>query len=254
MRKLNASIVIGIIVAIIGAISVVAYGRNVDRRLSSGKQPTAVLVADSTLAAGSTVDDVRGHVHVTQVPAAFVVADALHALTDIPASQVLTSVVVKGGQLSRASFGDPATVGRLSPAAGHVALAVETDLSPGVARYLSPGQLVDVFVTYHDVMSDGGKHSFASSRTKLFVSGAKVLAVSVAQSHTTKTSHSTFGSTTDQAQPQDKVVAVLDLRPADAERLVNADILGSIYLAYTATGGDHTSTGVTPDDVVRSNR
>ena len=254
MRKLNASIVIGLIVAIVGAMAVFAYGRNVDRRLVKGQQPTSVLVADSTLSAGSTVDDVRGHVHVAQVPAAFVVADALHSLSDVPAGNVLTSVIAEGGQLSRASFSDPATAGRLRPAIGHVALAIQTDLSPGVARYLSPGQLVDVFVTYHDVTTDG-KPSYASNRTKLFVSGVKVLAVNIAQAQTqTKSSHSTFGAASEQSQLQDKVIAVLDLRPIDAERLVNADILGSVYLGYTVAGEDHTATGVTPDDVVRSNR
>lgn len=255
MRKLNASIVIGIIVAIIGASSVVAYGRNVNRRILNGRQAQTVMVADSALTAGADVSAVRSRVHAEQVPAAFAVDGAIASLADVPAGQVLLSGVPKGGQLSRSSFGDAATAGRLSPAAGDVALAVQTDISPGVARYLTAGQLVDVFVTYNDVRDASGKLTYAASRTKLFVTGVKVLAISVAQppAHTTS-SHSPFNASTTQDQPQDKVIVVLDLKPVDAERLVNAQALGSIYLGYTLKGGDHTPTGVIPDDVVRSNR
>jgi pilus assembly protein CpaB len=257
MRKLNASIVIGIIVAIIGATSVLAYGRNVDRKILNGRQAQTVLVADQALTAGSTSSAVKAAVHTAQVPAAYAVDGALASLSDVPAGQVLLSSVPKGGQLSRSSFGDPAVAGKLSPATGDVALAVQTDVSPGVARYLTTGQLVDVFVTYKDVRNAEGKPTFASSRTKLFVSGVKVLAISVAQAPATgsSSSHSTLTASSSQSQQfQDKVIAVLDLKPVDAERLVNAQALGSIYLGYTLKGGDTTPTGVVPDDVVRSNR
>ena len=256
MRKLNASIVVGIIVAIIGATAVVAYGRNVDRKILHGRQAQTVLVADRALTAGASASVLKAGVHTEQVPTAFAVDGALASLSDVPAGEVLLSSVPKGGQLSRSSFGDPAVAGKLGPAAGDVALAVETDISPGVARYLTTGQLVDVFVTYKDVRNAEGKPTFASSRTKLFVSGVKVLAISVAQAPTTGSSKtSTFASTTSQQeQLQDKVIAVLDLKPTDAERLVNAQTLGSLYLGYTVKGGDATPTGVIPDDVVRSNR
>lgn len=258
MRKLNASIVVGIIVAIIGASSVVAYGRSVNHRIVDGKRTQTVVVANQALVAGSSVAALKGDVRTTQVPNAFAVDGALASLSDVAAGQVLMTDVPKGGQLSTSSFGDPATAGRLAPAAGHVALAVQTDISPGVARYLTTGQLVDVFVTYNDVRNASGKPTYASDRTKLFVTGVKVLAVSVAQAPTQPTSkHSVFSSASSAQQSQtlqDKVIAVLDLTPTDAERLVNAQALGSIYLGYTLKGGDTTPTGVIPDDVVRSNR
>ena len=257
MRRLNASIVVGLVVAIIGATSVIAYGRNVDRRILRGRQAQTVVVADHALVTGESVAALKSAVHTMQVPSAYAVDGALTSLSDVPAGQVLLSDIAKGGQLSRSSFGDPAVAGKLSPAAGDVAVAVQTDISPGVARYLTTGQLVDVFVTYKDVRNADGKVTFASSRTKLFVSGVKVLAVSVAQAASSGSgSHGVFTSSPsqDQQQMQDKVIAVLDLSPTDAERLVNAQALGSIYLGYTLKGGDTTPTGVIPDDVVRSNR
>ncbi|HET6908684.1 MAG TPA: RcpC/CpaB family pilus assembly protein [Mycobacteriales bacterium] len=258
MRKLNASIVIGIIVAIIGASSVVAYGRSVNHRIADGKRTQSVLVADHALVAGSSAAALKGDVHTMQVPGAFAVDGAIASLSNVADGQVLLTAVPKGGQLASSSFGDPAEAGRLAPAVGDVALAVQTDISPGVARYLTAGQLVDVFVTYNDVRNASGKPTFASDRTKLFVTGVKVLAVSVAQAPTQTTSgHSVFSNASSAQQSQmlqDKVIAVLDLTPTDAERLVNAQALGSIYLGYTLKGGDTTPTGVIPDDVVRSNR
>ena len=251
MRKLNLSIVVGVIVAVLGAGMVVAYGHSVNKRIASGKNPVAVLVANDAIPAGTPAKDIGSRVHVEQVPSAFVVSDALastSALSQLSAGAVLTGAVPRGGQLSREAFSDAATAGHVQPAPGHVAISVETDLSPGVARYLSVGSLVDVFATYHDVRDQSGKLTFASSRTKLFATGVKVLAVSVAQDKANGSSSS------DQAALSDKVVVLLDMSPRDAEKMVNATTLGEIYLAQTQAGHDTTGTGAVPTDVTLSNR
>jgi pilus assembly protein CpaB len=251
MRRLNISIVVGIVVAVLGAGIVVAYGQSVDKRIASGKQSVAVVVADADLAAGTPAGDVTKQVHVEQVPASFVADGALSSVdaltSDLPKDSVLAGPVPTGGQVTSSDFADAATAGHVRPTAGHVAVAVQTDLSPGVARYLSVGSLVDVFATYHDVRNQHGKLTPASSRTKLFASGVKVLAVSVAQASADESQAETGALT-------DKVVALLDLTPADAEKLVNATTLGEIYLADTMTGGHKTPTGAVPTDVVGSNR
>jgi Flp pilus assembly protein CpaB len=247
MRKLNLSIVVGVIVAVLGAGMVVAYGQSVNNRIASGKHPVAVLVADSDLDAGTPAADIASKVHIEKVPSAYVASGALGTVGALTSSlatgAVLTGPVPRGGQLSRSNFADTATAGHVRPSPGHVAISVETDLSPGVARYLSVGSLVDVFATYHDVRDQNGKLTAASSRTKLFASGIKVLAVSVAR-------EATQDSQSDTSSLTDKVVALLDMTPADAEKLVNATTLGEIYLADTAKGHDTTSTGALPSDVV----
>ena len=251
MRKLNVSIVVGVIVAVLGAGIVVAYGQSVDKRAVSGKNPVSVLVANSDLAAGTPASDVASNVHLVKVPSAYVASGALSdagSLTDTVGDHaVLTGPVPKGGQLSRSSFADTAVAGHVKPAVGHVAISVETDLSPGVARYLSVGSLVDVFATYHDVRDANGQLTKASSRTKLFASGVKVLAVSVAQEQS-------GDSRSSASDLMDKVVALLDMPPAAAEKLVNATTLGDIYLAETAGTHDTTPTGALPTDVVNSNK
>jgi pilus assembly protein CpaB len=252
MRRLNISIVVGVIVAVLGAGIVVAYGQSVDKRAATGKNPVAVVVADNDLAAGTPAGDVAGQVHVEQVPSSFVADGALGSVaaltSNLPDGSVLAGPVPSGGQLTSSDFADAATAGHVRPSTGHVAVAVQTDLSPGVARYLAVGSTVDVFATYRDQHNRQGKLTRASNRTKLFASGVRVLAVSVAHETSNSTDAATSGALTD------KVVALLDMSPTDAEKLVNATTLGSIYLADTSVGGHHTPTGAVPTDVVGSNR
>ena len=251
MRKLNLSIVVGVIVAVLGAGMVVAYGQSVKKHADSGKDMVSVLVANSELTAGSPASDLSSQVHVAKVPLAYVVHDALSntgALTSLPQGSVLSGTVPSGAQLSQNNFADTATAGHVSASPGHVAISVETDLSPGVARYLAVGSKVDVFATYHEVRDATGKLTAASSRTKLFASGVKVLAVSVAQEP------SNSQNSTDAQMLSDKVVVLLDMTPAQAEKLVNATTLGDIYLADTTGSNDRTAKGAVPSDVVASNR
>ena len=47
MRKLNVMIVAGLIVAVIGAAVVIAYGRSVDNRIADGRQTVAGACRDA---------------------------------------------------------------------------------------------------------------------------------------------------------------------------------------------------------------
>jgi Flp pilus assembly protein CpaB len=250
MRKLNITVLVGIVVALVGAGLVFVYGHNVDNKISDGKQTVAVLVADEFLGAGMTAGDIVSHVHVAQIPSAYVVknaiADTANLSNDQASSAVLSGSVPEGGQLSYNDFVAASQSGRLAPAKGHVALSVETPISSGVARYLQPGQLVDIFATYTN--GGSGSESNVSQRTKLFASGVKVLSVSIAQP---SSNDNNSGS---EATPTGSVVVLLDLSPVNAEKVVNAVTIGSIYLAYTTGENDTTPEGATPDSVVRSNR
>ncbi|HVV77573.1 MAG TPA: RcpC/CpaB family pilus assembly protein [Mycobacteriales bacterium] len=256
MRKLNITVIVGIVVALIGAGLVFVYGHNVDNKISDGKRTVDVLVADQSLGAGMTAADVVSHVHVAQIPSAYVVKGAISATSALTAPQAASAILVgsvpQGGQLSAGDFGTSASSGRLAPSAGHIALSIETPLSSGVARYLQPGQLVDVFVTYGaGGGSSGSSAGQLASRTKLFASGVKVLSVSVAAPTSDGTASNTTGG---DSAPDGSVIVLLDLTPVNAEKVVNAVTLGSVYLAYTTNASDKTPSGATPNDVIRSNR
>jgi pilus assembly protein CpaB len=246
MRKLNISIVVGVVVALIGAGLVLVYGRHVNNKIAGGKQTMPVLVADQALSAGSAATSLTGHVHVAQIPAAYVVKGALSTQAALTATSAQNAVLVggvpQGGQLSISDFAQGAAAGLVAPTKGNVALSVQTPLSSGVARYLEPGQLVDVFATY---AGSGG-----NSTTKLFASGVKVLSVSIA---TPKSGNSDSDSQSTTSAPTGEVIVLLNLTPEDAQKVVNATTIGSIYLAYTNSPNDTTSGGTTPADVLNSN-
>jgi Flp pilus assembly protein CpaB len=132
-------------------------------------------------------------------------------------------------------------------------MAVEVGLSPGVARYIAVGSVVDVFVTYEPGSASDG-NQISNGRTKLFLSGAKVLAVDVAQPQAVSDDDQTQQAAAAQTVTNN-VIAVLDVTPQDAERLVNAVSLGKLYLGLSTKDARHTTpTGVTPTDVVGANR
>src|SRR5690242_5108397 len=104
MRKLNITVIVGIIVALVGAGLVFVYGHNVDNKISDGKRTVDVLVADQSLGAGMTASSVASHVHVAHIPSAYVVKGAIPATSSLStpqaASAVLVGAIPQGGQLS----------------------------------------------------------------------------------------------------------------------------------------------------------
>jgi pilus assembly protein CpaB len=259
MRKLNATLFLGIAVALLGFALVLTYGRTVERRIADGRETIEVLVAAADIPQGTQASSLRegSSLELTEVPKAYAPADALTRLDDVE-GKVLLGPVPKGAQLSRSLFGSPSAAAAVTPSANGIALAVEVGLSPGVARYLSVGSTVDVFVTYKQA---GGADAAsrtnapaAQDRTKLFLSGAKVLAVSVAERPAVEADKKGRATTTS-AEDSGKVVVVLDLVPQDAERVVNAVTIGELYLGLSNPDARHTTpSGVVPDDVVGANR
>ncbi|MGH2768533.1 MAG: RcpC/CpaB family pilus assembly protein, partial [Actinomycetota bacterium] len=156
----------------------------------------------------------------------------------------------------------PSKAASITPSPGKIAVAAEMDVSPGVARYVGVGSIVDVFVTYQEGASQGNVsvtqtgpgsatirgQSPATNRTKLFVSGVRVLAVSVAERQQDAPAQ-------DPARDDGRVIVVLDVTPPEGEAIVNAVSIGKLYLGLSTPGARHTTpTGVVPDDVVSSNR
>lgn len=257
MRKLNVTILVGVIVAIIGFALVFAYGSNVDKRVADGKRTHKVLVSTALLRQGATPAQITASTVSKDVPEAYLAEGYLTNLDSVK-GLVLLGPVGQDSQLTATMFGQPLDAGAVTPSKGNVALAVQVELSPGVARYIVPGSSIDVFVTYTG--GAGGQSASSgrvASRTKLFLSKVTVLSVSIATPPAGKDQAKTDGSTAT-ATSSALVVAVVDVSPTDAEKLVNATTLGSIYFALSSVDGKgvtHTTpTGVTPDDVVVSNR
>jgi Flp pilus assembly protein CpaB len=243
-----------LILALVGAGLVFSYGRNVDERIADGKETSPVLVALADLQLGTpTVElQVDQDYEIREIPNAYQTQGALSSLEDVE-GLVLLGPVPTGSQLARVHFGSTATIAQVRPSEGNIALAVEVGISPGVARYIRVGSVVDLFVTYE---SGTEEESVAEKRTKLFLSGVTILAVSIAEppEEETEDSRGTRGVGGGQ-RTTTQVIAVLDVTPANGERIVNSVTLGTIYLALSTADETHrTPSGVIPEDVIRSNR
>jgi len=256
MKKLNLAIAAGVVAALLGGGLILAYGRNVDAKIARGREMTPVLVATEALAAGTSGASLGTSTQLRQMPKAFLVTGALTSLDDV-ADKTLLAPIPSGAQITGSFFGEPDEVGSLKPSPGNVALAVGVDLVPGVARYITAPGIVDLFVTYTGgggatAVAGAGQPAapagLATSRTKLFATGIKVMSVSVAPRPERGSGDSL------EAPAADRVIAVLDVDPAEAERIVNSATLGSLYMGLSGGERHATPTGATPDDVVRSNR
>jgi Flp pilus assembly protein CpaB len=238
MRKLNISVVVGIIVALVGASLVFVYGRHVNNKISDGKATQSVIVADAAIAAGTPASQVASHVHIAQIPSAYVVTGALTAMTQLTSTQasnyLTTGAIAEGGQLSLTDFAQGAATGIVQPTKGNVAIAIALPINAGVARYLEPNQLVDVFVTYGSQSID---------KTKLFASSVRVLSVSIADNKNDGTDNGSSSS--------NLVNVLLDASPLVAQKIVNAVTIGTPYLAYAPSGG-HTTSATSPKNVLKS--
>lgn len=244
MRKLNVTIILGVLVAVIGAGIVISYGRSVQNKVADGKQTVPVVVATQDLPAGTPVSSLATLTKVQQVPSAYVATGALRSLQGLPVTSTLVAPVTAGTQLSKTSVGsaDQVTATALKPASGTVALAVQVGLTPGVARYVGAGSSVDMFLTY-------GAKGATGPVTKLFASGVKVLSVSVAAPSQPVSGQPAQGAA---SVAPNNVLAVLQADPELAQRIVSAVQTGQIYLALDAAGdhGHSTAAGVTPEAVL----
>lgn len=258
MRKLNTTILIGLLVAALGFVLAFAYGRNVDDRVADGKATEEVLVATEALVAGDTPTDIAEKVESRAVPREYLAEGTIKSLDEVK-GLVLLGPVPAEGQLTKADFGQARDATAVKPSKGNVALAIGVDLTPGVARYITAGSTVDVFATYQSGSTNqtqGGQNQ-AVRRTKLFASNINVMSVTVAEvpKDATEEEESTVP---DSAASVVEVVAVLDVTPAEAEQIVNAQTLGDIYLALNSVDGkgeEHkTPTGTTPELVVSANK
>lgn len=262
MRKLNTTILIGLLVAALGFVLTFAYLKDYDDRVADGKATVNVLVASEQLTSGSTPGDLENKVELKAIPSEYVAEDAIKDLDEVD-GLVLLGPIAKDGQLTTAQFGQARDAGAIKPSDGKIALAVGVDLTPGVARYITAGSTVDVFATYNTGSGTatsaqaGTQRDIAVKRTKLFVSNVKVLSVSVAEVPDDNADNNE-DNTTSTAASTVEVVAVLDVTPAQAEQLVNAQTLGELYLALNSVDGkgkEHkTPTGVTPETVVTANK
>jgi pilus assembly protein CpaB len=141
-----------LVLAVAGTLMLVNYVSNADRRAQESLQPVDVVVVDSAVPAGTTVEDLRSYVRLRSIPGAARADGALSSLDGIT-GQVTTVALEPGEQLLASRLADPSQ--RITPGAVQVpdGLQEVTVLLPPesvVGGTLRAGDLVGLYVTQAD--------------------------------------------------------------------------------------------------------
>jgi pilus assembly protein CpaB len=232
MRSKLVLVVIAVVLGGVAAFAAFSYLSTVQRQAEAGSVMTDVLVAKVDIPRGADANGLlsSGMVETTKMPLRYVPSGAvssLRALTDM----VLAVPVTKGEVITTARFQYPSEAGlAFGVPTGFVAVTVPVDDARGVAGLVKAGDRVAVLVTV-------GTKSGAGDRTRIVLSGAKVLAVgrNTGADATPQSTSSNSALAQQSNEGQAANTLTLAVSPLDAEKLVFAAEAGRVWMALLPT-------------------
>jgi pilus assembly protein CpaB len=241
MSRRVFAIVVAIAFATVGTVGglilVLTAESRAQNRISN---PVTVAVAAVDIPVGTSGAQIRTAqmVRMVKMPKDSVPDDVMDAISPELDAMVVTSNIATGQLLLRAQFGAHAAVtGGLELPPGKMAVTVETGAPQ--AGYVRPGSQVVIFVTYPVIQPNGTNTNI--ERTRVLLPRVDVLAVgSGAQA-----------KATDANANSGKLMLTVAVTQDDAERLIEAQSHGTLYLGLlsdslqvtTGSGVDNTDRG-----------
>lgn len=232
MRTKAIIIVIALILAGVATVLAVNYINSARSEVAASSEPIEVLVAQEDIPRGVAAEELiaGGMIALEQVPQRYVAADAISSERAIE-GQVLNTPLSKGEQVTVARFSLPSAAGlSYSVPADQVAIAIPVNEVRGISGMVRPGDRVAVFVTIEsaDEAEEGAKV------TRLLIPEAKVVAMGTALTsepveQTTQEEGGAIVSTNREA-PEAPSVMTLAVPPADAEKLIFSEEVGSVWI------------------------
>lgn len=220
---LSVAVVLGLLAVLFGA----RYLESAKADIASGVEPVLVLVATRDVPAGTPAEDLldQDFASEKEVPRQYVADGAISSLGSIK-GKVLSVPLTRGEQLTSSRFKVAEEVGlNYAVPEGYVAISVPDNPARGVSGFIKPGDYVMVISSF-----DPGELDEAVS--KILIKKARVLATGKQTSQTVtpdedeETGGGMLGGTTETATVQTLTLAVT---PVDAERLVFAQEVGSVW-------------------------
>lgn len=236
MKRRMLLVGLAVVLALIGTFAVYTYARTADNRAVADTAPKHVLFAHNSIAAGTTWSAAvrNGDLVVENVPAKSAPSSALTSLSEpVDAGAVALSDIAAGQIVLRESFGSQqAQTGVLSIPKGLLAISVSLSANADVAGYVGVQSQVVIFVTYGLNLPDtsplkaqsGGKNP---NVTRVLVPRVTVLAVSQAPTNSVEGAKTDAGTVTSTGN---SVMLTLGVSQSDAERIIQAQSSGTLYL------------------------
>ena len=181
MGRRTLLVLAALVVAALGTVLVYLYVQGLENEYAAGQEPVQVLVANTTIAAGTTGAAVEeeGAFTVDEVPRDLVVPGAISSMAPV-ADHVAIGPIFPGEQLIDSTFDVQASSGlTFEEGSGQFATSVQLSDPARVAGFVKPGSEVVVFVTLAAAGSSGedGGSSAPEAFTRVLLPRVPVVAV-----------------------------------------------------------------------------
>ena len=247
MTRRLVAILLAAVLAVVGVAAVLLYVRGADQRALNGKRAVLVYVAAQRIPAGTTVNTAQADGLIVQrwYPADAVPDEARFSFgTDM--SSLIASADIAPGRLVTKQMWETKTdsaVAALAIPPGMMALSFKVPEEERDGGAWVAGAEIAVFATYKQVPASGKQVAITVSGsdptfhyTRLLLPRVKLISIvpySNNQSGNSSTTTASDTSTNDASKPVVSGFAVVTVAvtQSDAEKLINASLLGNIDVA-----------------------
>lgn len=229
--------------------ALLTYIEGVEAETLAQGEPVEAFVARDTIPAGTSAEQAiaAGLVVKQPVPRRNIPAGAIGSLGDIE-GQITTANISPGEELVTDRFALPSTVVTgLEIPEGHHAVAVQVGVPEGVAGFVEPGDRVGVIARLEvpdptapaepvdPANPAAGTEEATESRVQFVLMGVQVLAVNGRTGPVTEEEAAA-------GEAPAGLLATVALTPEDAEKLVFAQLEGSLYFTLMPDGAEPVTT------------
>ncbi len=263
------STIAAVVLAAIAGVLVWKYVTNADTRAEKDKGLVTALVAKQRIARGSSFDQLVGDklFDTVKIP-----ADSLPPNRILPGTDQALLAIYKGKVAATDIFaGTPVVADQFVQSSqlvntvagaipkGKEAITVSLDQTHAVGGFLTPGDRVNIILnlTVSDVTKRGSAAGAGEGvRTSAFLlPGVKVIAVGsttlLPSSSGPAANLNGAVTTTTQAETQPASLITLEVTPRQAEQIVQATMIGTMYLSLNPPGFDPNKF-TTPQEIVEA--
>jgi pilus assembly protein CpaB len=230
MKRRLLAAVAALVLAVVGALVLVAYARGADRRALEGTATVQVLVVADPVAEGTPATDLGGSVRTELLPVKAAASGRVRSLADL-AGKVATTDLEPGEQLLSSRFAAPSALraaGTVAVPKGDQELSIQLEPERAVGGRLAAGDTVGVYVSYKLPDGTGVTHVVLHQVLVTQVQGGIVAAKSADAGNGAQTSSAsgtnlmiTLALTSKAAEPvvwgMEHGTVWLSLEPADAD-------------------------------------
>lgn len=249
MRRRLLAAAAALVLALVGAVVLLAYAKGADARAMAGQRTREVLVADQLIPSGTAATSLADHVKVENLPASAVAPGAVASLSALTGKVALADVL-PGEQLLPARFGDPSqlrTPGTVAVPPGLQEVTVQLEPQRALGGRLAAGDHVGVYVSLVNPDGSGSTDSVLHTVLVTQVQGGTAPPPSTGSTGAaaaTATPSTAAATSTTAATPTSTLLVTFALGAKGAEAVVFGQEHGKVWLSLEPAGANTGGTTV----------